>query len=123
MYSIDNTPAPRITLVLPIEFRKTYSRRQSSGGLRNISLTGAFLEHTNGDIEINDKINLEFKVSGRKRDLTAQIIWKSSTGAGVRFIPDNNQDLQIIDDLIYFVKNRNESRKTVLHSIFKKLSN
>ena len=115
-------PAPRIPLSLPIEFRKTYSRQQSAGGLRNISITGAFLEHGTADLEINDKINIHFKVSGRERTLPATIIWKSSTGSGVRFMPDHNQDVQIIDDLMYFVENRRKSKKSVLNSIFNKLA-
>ena len=116
------TPAPRIPLCLPIEFRKTYSRKQTNGGLRNISMTGAFLEHLTENLEVNDKINIHFKVSGRERTLPATIVWKNGAGSGVRFMPDNNQDVQIIDDLIYFVEHRRESKKTVLNSIFTKLA-
>jgi hypothetical protein len=115
-------PASRVPLCLPIEFRKTYSRQSSKGGLLNISITGAFLEHTSGELEVNDKINIHFKVSGRERVLQASIVWKNVQGAGVRFNPDNNQDVQIIDDLIYFVNNRRESKRTVLNSIFKKIA-
>lgn len=114
-------PAQRVPLCLPIEFRKTYSRQASKGGLLNISITGAFLEHGTQDLEINDRINIHFKVSGRERVLQACIIWKNSSGSGVRFNPDNNQDVQIIDDLMYFVNNRRDSRRAVLDSIFKKI--
>lgn len=116
------TPAQRVPLVLPIEFRKTYSRQSSKGGLLNISLTGAFLEHTPDGLDVNDQIHLHFKVSGRERVLQAAIVWKNSKGAGIQFNPENNQDVQIIDDLIYFVKTRRESRREVLNSIFGKLA-
>jgi hypothetical protein len=116
------TPAPRVPLVLPIEFRKTYSRQSSKGGLLNISLTGAFLEHVPEGLDINDHIHLHFKVSGRERVLQAAIVWKNTKGAGIQFNPENNQDVQIIDDLIYFVKTRRESRREVLNSIFGKLA-
>jgi len=114
-------PAQRIPLSLPIEFRKTYSRQSSKGGLKNISLTGAFLEHVTEDLEINDRINIYFKVSGRERILQASIVWKTGKGSGVKFNPDNNQDVQIIDDLMYFVKTCRESKRAVLDSIFKKV--
>lgn len=114
-------PADRIPLRLPIEFRKTYARQQEKGGLVNISMTGAFLEHFTGDLEVNDQINIHFRVSGRERVLQATIVWKSNLGSGVRFSPDNQQDVQIIDDLMYFVKNHREKKKAVLHTIFSKV--
>lgn len=117
-----NTPAPRIPLMLPIEFRKTYSRQSNKGGLVNISLTGAFLEHIPDELAVNDQIHLHFKVSGRERVLQAAIVWKNTKGAGIQFSPENNQDVQIIDDLIYFVKTRRESRREVLNSIFGKIA-
>lgn len=117
-----NAPAPRVPLVLPIEFRKTYSRQASRGGLLNISLTGAFLEHTTDDLAVNDQIHIHFKVSGRERVLQAAIVWKNGAGSGIQFNPENNQDVQIIDDLIYFVKSRRESKREVLNSIFGKIA-
>ncbi len=114
-------PADRISLRLPIEFRKTYARQSEKGGLVNISLTGAFLEHISEELDVNDQINIHFRVSGRERVLQATIVWKSNGGSGVRFSPDNRQDVQIIDDLMYFVKNHKEKKKAVLHSIFNKV--
>lgn len=119
--SAETKPSPRVPLVLPIEFRKTYSRQPSRGGLRNISLTGAFLECMGEDLEVHDKINIHFKVSGRERVLQASVVWKATNGTGVKFSPDNNQDVQIIDDLMYFVQNRQETRRAVLTSIFEKI--
>lgn len=115
-------PAPRVPLCLPIEFRKSYARDNSRGGLLNISMTGAFLEHGTEDLEVNDKINLHFKVSGRERVLQASIVWKNLNGSGVLFNPENNQDVQIIDDLMYFVKTYRDSKRAVLDSIFSQIN-
>lgn len=115
-------PAQRVPLLLPIEFRKTYSRQSSRGGLLNISMTGAFLEHLPEDLDVNDHIHIHFKVSGRERVLQAAIVWKNKKGSGIQFNPENNQDVQIIDDLIYFVKTRRESKREVLNSIFGKIA-
>ena len=114
-------PAPRVPLCLPIEFRKSYARDHSRGGLLNISMTGAFLEHGTEDLEVNDKINIHFKVSGRERVLQACIVWKNINGSGVLFNPENNQDVQIIDDLMYFVKTCRDSKRAVLDSIFSQI--
>lgn len=111
-------PAQRIPLSLPIEFRKSYARDSVRGGLLNISMTGAFIEHGTDDLEVSDRINLHFKVSGRERVLQASIVWKNGNGSGVLFNPENNQDVQIIDDLMYFVKSCRESKREVLNSIF-----
>lgn len=115
-------PAPRIPLTLPIEFRKNYSRKADQGDLRNISISGAFLEHTAEDLYINDKINISFKVSGRERVLQGTVVWQNDKGSGIQFHPDNNRDVQIVDDLMYFVKNRRSKNRTVLDSIFDQLS-
>ena len=110
-------PAPRIPLKLPIEFRKNYSRKTDRGDLKNISLSGAFLVHGCEDIIINDKLNISFKVSGRERILQASVIWLNEQGAGLRFHPDNNRDVQIVDDLMYFVKDRRHKNRSVLDNI------
>ena len=120
--SLEN-PAPRLPLTLPIEFRKNYSRKMDQGDLRNISLSGAFLAHASNDILINDKINICFKVSGRERVLQASVIWKNSNGAGLRFHPDNNRDVQIVDDLMYFVRDRRSKNRSVFESILSEISN
>ncbi|MCB0378482.1 MAG: PilZ domain-containing protein [Bdellovibrionales bacterium] len=115
-------PAPRLPLKLPIEFRKNYSRKSDYGDLQNISLTGAFLVHDVNEIAINDKINIHFKVSGRERTLQASVVWLNSDGCGLQFHPDNNRDVQIVDDLMYFVKDRRTKNRTVLDSIFSRVS-
>jgi hypothetical protein len=115
-------PAPRLPLQLPIEFRKNYSRKSDYGDLKNISLTGAFLIHNSEEISVNDKINIHFKVSGRERTLNASVIWLDEAGCGLQFHPDNNRDVQIVDDLMYFVKGRRSKNKNVLDEIFSKVS-
>ncbi len=115
-------PAPRLPLQLPIEFRKNYSRKSDYGDLKNISLTGAFLIHNSEEISLNDKINIHFKVSGRERTLNASVVWLTDAGCGLQFHPDNNRDVQIVDDLMYFVKGRRSKNKNVLDDIFDQVS-
>jgi hypothetical protein len=112
-------PAPRIPLSLEIEFRKVYARKSDVGYLRNISLTGAFLEHRNPEVKGADKVCITFKVAGRVRKINAQIIWSNAAGSGIKFLPGNNRDVQIVDDLMYFVESGREGKRTVLDDIFK----
>ena len=117
-----NEVAPRVVLSLPILFRKTYGRRDENGLLKNISLTGALLESTNQNYMPNDKLIFQMHVSGRERNINAKVIWKGTNGYGVQFLPFNKADIQLIDDLIYFVNVKKESKKDLLSSIFKKVS-
>ena len=114
-------PSPRLPLKLAIEFRKNYSRKSDLGDLKNISLTGAFLEHPPSDIMVNDKINISFKVSGRERVLQASVIWQNTDGSGIQFHPDNNRDVQIVDDLMYFVRDRRTKNRSVLDDILNRV--
>jgi hypothetical protein len=114
-------PAQRIPLELSVEFRKSYARAADDGKLRNISLTGAFME-ADSSFEKNDKLNITFQVGGRTRRNTAKVVWTSTHGAGIMFQHTNNRDLQIIDDLMYFIENSRSSRRDVLDTIFKKVS-
>lgn len=114
-------PAPRTRLHLDVEFRKNYARQASKGTLKNISLTGAFLDFTGGDFRANEKLQLTFVVSGRERKIAATVIWANSSGCGVRFQPASQRDVQIVDDLIYFVEEGRSGRKNVLDDIFKKV--
>lgn len=118
---IENSPARRIPLYINVEFKKNYARQNSKGILKNISLSGAFLGGCM-DCQAEDKLNVSFKVSGRLRNIQARVIWANSKGCGIQFIPVNNRDLQIVDDLMYFVESKRESTKTVLDSIFQKVA-
>lgn len=116
----DRLPAPRIPLQMQIEFRRSYGRQNVKGILKNISLTGAFLETQTLELTKEDKVVLEFVVSERRRRMSATIIWKTDRGCGVMFQPFNKRDVQIVDDLMYFVQNRRDFRKTILDDIFKR---
>ncbi len=116
------TPAPRTPLFLDVTFRRNYARKDTQGILKNISLTGAFLEISNHDLKTDEKINLTFVVGSRERKIAAQVVWKNSFGAGIKFMPVNNQDVQIIDDLIYYVESKRIGHRGVLDGIFKKVS-
>jgi len=121
MNIVEKTPSPRIPLNLDVEYRRSYARIGEVGLLKNISLTGAFLEHTNGALSVNDKVSMTFKVSGRTRRIHATVVWTNEFGSGIRFAPANNRDVQIVDDLMYFVESKRESRRSVLDNIFKQV--
>ncbi len=120
--SSDIKPAKRIPLNVGVDFRKTYGRREIQGQLLNISLSGAFLKTTTDGLDLSEKINLRFKVGSRERNLTAKIVWKNQYGAGVQFYHCNNRDVQIVDDLMYFIEETRQDRRAVLNDIFEKLT-
>lgn len=117
-----NTPAPRTPLHLEVSFKKNYAREESKGTLKNISLSGAFLECGAHSFKQNEKVNLTFVVAGRERKIASQVIWMNSNGCGVKFLPTNNRDVQIVDDLIYFVESSRSGRRDVFDLILKKVS-
>lgn len=120
MHTPENVPAPRIPLTLDVEYRKSYGRNPEAGHLRNISLSGAFLAHESNELKTNDKVTVTFKVGGRTRKINALIIWSNTTGSGIKFLPTNNRDVQIVDDLMYFVESKRENKRSVLDDIFKR---
>lgn len=115
-------PAPRTPLNIEVDYKRNYAREESSGILKNISLTGAFLQFQGESLKSGEKLSLKVKVSGRERLIPAKVIWSNSMGAGVRFMPTNNRDIQIVDDLIYFVEEIRKDTHDVLDNIFKKVS-
>lgn len=115
-------PAPRTPLQLEVNFRKSYARDESQGILRNISISGAFLEVAGSDFTVQEKLQLDFRVGGRIRKVQALVVWKNSMGCGVRFLPLNNRDVQIVDDLIYYVESQRDDRRDVLNKIFKRVA-
>lgn len=117
-----NTPATRLPLFMNIEYRRNYARQGEKGRLKNISLTGAFLEISSADFAPNEKIEITLQVSGRQRKLNASVVWKNEAGCGIQFKPFNNRDVQIVDDLMYFIESKRESRRSVLDGIFSKVS-
>ncbi|MEQ1723622.1 MAG: PilZ domain-containing protein [Pseudobdellovibrio sp.] len=117
-----SAPAPRTPLLLEVTFRRNYGRNDVSGTLKNISLSGAFLEVTGHDMRVDEKISLTFVVGSRERKISAQIVWKNSLGAGIKFMPANNRDVQIVDDLIYYVESKRMGHRGILDGILKKVS-
>lgn len=117
-----NSPAPRTPLNLDVSFRRNYARQDTTGVLKNISISGAFLELANNDLRVDEKVNLTFVVGARERKIAAQIVWRNSYGAGIKFLPLNNRDVQIVDDLIYYVESKRIGHRGILDGIFKKVS-
>lgn len=115
-------PAPRTPLNIAVHFRRSYARNDVHGILKNISVTGAFLAHKESAFQPGDKIHMQFDVSGRVRIVQASVIWSNSFGSGVKFNPHNNRDIQIVDDLIYFVENKRSSQKSILDKIYSQIS-
>lgn len=118
----NTAPAPRTPLHLNVHFRRSYARHDTSGLLKNISLTGAFLEWSGHDFKQDEKLLLTFIVGPRERKISAQVIWKNSYGAGIKFLPQNNRDVQIVDDLIYYVESKRMGHRGIFDSILKKVS-
>ena len=117
-------PAPRIPLQLEVEFRRSYARRGEKGRLKNISLSGAFLEVRTQETDLSpkDKLVVTLLVSGRARKIPATVISTAAGGCGIKFMPTNNRDVQIVDDLMYFVGDTRATQREVLDDIFKKVS-
>ncbi len=119
---MNTMPSSRYPLELDIEFKRSYGRNSISGTLKNISLTGTFIENSLKDLNFRDKISISLNLSGRKRVVSATVVWKNHRGCGVRFLPFNSQDIQIIDDLVYFLESKRKTKKTVLSDIFKNVA-
>ncbi len=115
-------PGPRTPLALEVTFRRSYARNDLLGVLKNISLSGAFLEIEKHSLTVEEKINLSFVVGSRERKITAQIVWKNALGAGIKFLPVNKRDVQIVDDLIYYVESKRIGHRGILDGILKKVS-
>ncbi len=114
--------ARRAPLTLEVSFRRNYARQGTPGLLKNISVSGAFLDCPDKALRAKDKLQLDVIVSGRKRSLAATVVWANSAGAGIKFHPGSQRDTQIVDDLIYFVENKRTSSRDVLEDIFKKVA-
>lgn len=120
--STEMKPSPRIPLAVEVDFKKNYSRQTSKGTLKNISLSGAFLEKEELEFEVGDKVQILLTVGSRARKLNAHVVWKNSKGIGLKFNHSNNRDIQIVDDLMYFAENKRTSQKDLLGDIFNKVA-
>jgi len=119
---VENGPAPRTPLNIMVDYRRSYGRDDVRGTLKNISLTGAFLAHSGEQLRNGEKLHMNFSVAGRDREIDALVIWTNAYGSGIRFMPQNNRDVQIVDDLIYFVETRRTSTREILDKILKKVA-
>jgi hypothetical protein len=118
----ETVPAPRTKLNIDVKYRRSYARDDDKAILKNISLTGAFLRHLGEQMRSGDKIHVRFSVAGRDREVLAVVVWTNEFGCGVRFQPHNNRDIQIVDDLIYFVEEKQTDTRDTLDKIFKKVA-
>jgi hypothetical protein len=114
-------PAPRYNVDLSFEFKRNYARQSAKAEVRNISLTGALIK-TDAPLKPSEKVNVYLTVSGRTRKVAARVIWVGERGVGLQFQPFNNRDLQIVDDIIYYATEKNESTKTLFDSILTKVA-
>ncbi len=119
---VGKAPSARTSLHIEVEYRKNYGRESDTGVLKNISLSGANLKHSSEALRSGERLVLNFKVSGRERTIQAEVIWTNSKGSGIKFLPQNNRDTQIIDDLIYFVQSKKSGQKDILEKIFSKVA-
>jgi len=117
----DDLPAPRFPLEVDVDFRKSYGRELYKGTLKNISSSGAFLENSIDEVQNADKLNLEINLSGRSRQLLAEVVWKNKRGCGIKFSAGQQKDIQIVDDLIFFLESKQSEKKDILKLIFEKL--
>jgi len=118
---LQGQPAVRVPLQMPVEYRHNYARETDVGVIKNVSLTGAFVESPTHRFQPQDKIKLTIRLGGRVRQLVASVVWVHPMGAGIQFKPANNQDKQLVDDLIYFVENKRNTRRDVLGTIFNRV--
>ncbi|RME18280.1 MAG: PilZ domain-containing protein [Bdellovibrio sp.] len=117
-----STPARRLPLKFEVQYRRSYSRKENKGVLKNISLTGAFLSLQDPEeLQPEDKVLVRLNIEGRERVLQATVIWKNPEGCGLHFKPFNNRDIQIVDDLMYFIENSRDNKKSILNTILQKL--
>ena len=116
------TPAPRTPMNLEVEYRRSYAREESRGFIKNISLTGAYIANQDPTVQPGDKIQVRLVVSGRERMIPAAVVWRNAFGCGVRFMPTNNRDAQIVDDLIYFAESKRSDSRDVITDILRRVS-
>jgi hypothetical protein len=114
-------PAPRFNVELAFEFKKNYARQNSKAEVRNISLTGALIK-TEVPLKPAEKLNVYLTVSGRTRKVPAKVVWVGERGVGVQFMPFNNRDVQIVDDIIYYAVEKSESTKDLFGTILSKVA-
>ena len=114
-------PAQRHFVELKFEIKRSYARVPAPAEVKNLSLSGAFIR-TEDPLKTAEKINVFLTVSGRTRRIAAQVIWVGERGAGIKFMPFNNRDLQIVDDIIYYATEKTQSTRDLLDTILSKVA-
>ncbi|AZZ36373.1 PilZ domain-containing protein [Bdellovibrio sp. qaytius] len=99
-------PAPRTHLELDVSVKRLWARKAMTASLKNVSLSGAFLELPVDGIFKGDMLKATFVIAKRERTIALKVVWKNEHGLGVKFMFDNHQDILMIDDLLYFAETR-----------------
>ena len=88
----DLKPAPRIPLKVAISFRRSYARKLDYGTLKNISLTGAYLETELKDLTTGETV---FKSSARnsKDKIGLDYVDYFSSSEGIAIYKDHEYQL------------------------------
>ncbi|MBK9293645.1 MAG: PilZ domain-containing protein [Oligoflexia bacterium] len=120
---MDNTdtkkPAERHNIDFDLDFKCNYARDFNKAQIKNLSVTGALIK-TDVALKPDERINVFVRISGRERKIPAKVVWIGERGAGIKFNHFNNRDIQIVDDLIYFVTEKGLSTKDLLQNILNK---
>lgn len=119
---MSSKPAPRTPVDFEVPMKRSYARSESMARIKNISVTGAFLEMAGDErthVKAHDKIYVRLSVAGRERKLAAEVVWMNSSGCGVKFMPQTQRDTQIVDDFIYFAENSRHDNRDLLTNIIK----
>lgn len=122
---LSTKPAPRTPVDHEVLFKRNYSRVEARVKLKNISVTGAFIEMDENErthVKAQDKIYVRLAVAGRERKLAAQVVWLNKSGCGIKFIPHTNRDTQLVDDFIYFAENSRADSRDLLSNIIKNVA-
>ena len=114
-------PAKRHRVELKFEFKRSYARQPAQAEVKNLSLTGALIK-IDQPLRPAEKISVFLAISGRTRKVNAEVIWAGDGVSGIKFLPFNNRDLQIVDDIIYYATEKSHSTKELLDTILNKVA-
>lgn len=118
----NSSAAKRVRLNLQVDMRKNYWRKSRKVSFLNISQTGAFIMIPKADLSVDEKLSFKLNVGNRTRSIEAKVVWHNEFGAGIHFVFKSQRDMQMIDDLMYFIEAGKEDQKAVLHNIIKKVA-
>ncbi|MEN0060075.1 MAG: PilZ domain-containing protein [Bdellovibrio sp.] len=99
----------------------SYARERKTAVLKNISLTGAFVEFGQSPHEAH-KVSLLLTVAGYSRELTAKVVWMNNRGYGLQFALRNGRDVRLLEDFIECAEELQHQRLDCLSQVFKKIA-